>query len=620
MPITPRLSRLLLPVLAGAAALVAIAAPTASAESRLTVWLAPGSGVLSITGTEVNDYAAVSRQGASLVVNVKNGPAADFSANCTEGGAIGDWVVTCPAQGVNRITFDGKVLHDSFINNTDLPSEAHGGPGIDVLKGGSGPDALSGDADNDMLYGNGGDDTIDGGSGFDQLSGGDGTDIASWADATNSVAASLDGVANDGVAGENENVPADVEGLQGGAYDDKLSGSGAGNDTLRGGGGADDLEGWAGDDVLQGEEGDDTLHPNAGADVLDGGPGTDTLSYAGVGQSVYVYQDGAANDGMLGEHDNVDGIEHLTGSSYGDDLVGTPGDDVIKGNGGADKITPLFGDDVIHGGDGPDTIDGGPGMPDDCGNQGCTAFDTDTVDGGSGNDTVDYSSRSDNLTIAIDGSRKSGGFMENDTLTSIENANGGSGDDTLYGNAAANSLLGGPGTDGMVGGKGNDYLSGGPGNDFLEGDEGNDFVSGGEDADTLLAAGGNDALYGGSGTDLVTYYGASAGVVAAIGTGTSGPAGEQDTIGSDVENLEGSGYKDKLTGSSGANLLIGDGGNDTLVGNGGSDALQGGNGADTLNTNGDALKDNSSCGAGADTANADKVDVVAGDCETVHKG
>src|SRR5204862_5278229 len=135
-------------------------------------------------------------------------------------------------------------------------------------------------------------------------------------------------------------------------------------------------------------------------DLLDGGADTDSLSYGQVGQSVYVYQDGAANDGMLGEKDNVTSIENLTGSVYNDDLEGTQGDDIIHGGDGSDKIDPKFGDDTVYGGDGNDSIIGGPGMPDSCGNSGCTKFDTDAVWGGTGSDTIDYSSRDENLTIA----------------------------------------------------------------------------------------------------------------------------------------------------------------------------------------------------------------------------
>jgi Ca2+-binding RTX toxin-like protein len=190
--------------------------------------------VLSITGTDdQNDYAAVSRQGASLVINVKNWPAADFSNNCTEGGGLGDWAITCPAANAKSITFEGKGLHVSFHNDTERPSEAHGGAGIDWFQGGTGADAFYGDADVDNLKGNGGDDTLDGGAGTDTLSGGPGTDIASWADTQNSVFASLDGVANDGNSGENENIPADVEGIQGGPYDDKLTGTGRQRHPLR---------------------------------------------------------------------------------------------------------------------------------------------------------------------------------------------------------------------------------------------------------------------------------------------------------------------------------------------------------------------------------------------------
>ena len=79
----------------------------------------------------------------------------------------------------------------------------------------------------------------------------------------------------------------------------------------------------------------------------------------------------------------------------------------------------------------------------------------------------------------------------------------------------------------------------------------------------------------------MSYYGATSGVIARIGTGTSGSTGEADAIAADVENLEGSGYKDQLYGNGGPNKLIGDNGADKLVGNGGVDALLGGAGADT---------------------------------------
>jgi Ca2+-binding RTX toxin-like protein len=558
-----RLSRPFLTTLAAATAVMAVAASTASAETKLSIGINEQTGVLSISGTEVNDYAAVFKQpsattpgGYVLTIAVRNSPPPDGPDNCTWGGTFGKWLVTCPALNVNKITFDGKLGGDSFINNTGLPSEAHGGPGVEVFTGGTGADVFYGDDDNDILAGNVADDTLLGAGGVDQISGGPG---------------------------------------------------------------ADTLDGDFGDDVLSGEGGNDTLRPGPGADVLDGGADSDTLSWAGYPLSVYVYQDGGANDGALNEHDNVTSIENLTGSASTDDLEGTPGDDVIHGGGSFDKIDAKFGDDEVYGEDGSDNLIGGPGMPSDCNSNPCTKFDTDKFFGGQGSDTIDYSSRGENLTIALDGSTKSGGYMEKDSLTSIENANGGSGNDTIYGNAAPNSLTGGSGGDGIGGSKGNDYLSGGPGNDFLDGAADNDYVAGGEDNDMLIGLGGNDTLWGGSGRDLVSYWGALVGVVATIGTGTSGPTGETDTIKGDVEDLQGSIHADKLNGNGAGNHLTGLDGADTLVGNGGADTLAGDAGADTLNTNGDAVQDHSDCGANADVANADKLDSINVNCETVNK-
>ena len=56
-------------------------------------------------------------------------------------------------------------------------------------------------------------------------------------------------------------------------------------------------------------------------------------------------------------------------------------------------------------------------------------------------------------------------LFDNDARSYIENATGGSGDDTLIGNAVANVLNGGAGNDVLTGGGGNDVLIGGSGTD-----------------------------------------------------------------------------------------------------------------------------------------------------------
>lgn len=128
----------------------------------------------------------------------------------------------------------------------------------------------------------------------------------------------------------------------------------------------------------------------------------------------------------------------------------------------------------------------------------------------------------------------------------IENATGGSGNDTLTGNAAANVLDGGAGADKMAGGAGDDTY----------------FVGSTTDVVTELAGGGTDVMI-----SSVTR-----------------------TLGSNVENLvlggaaaingTGNAAANVITGNSANNVLNGAAGNDVLLGGGGVDSLTGGRGAD----------------------------------------
>ncbi len=67
--------------------------------------------------------------------------------------------------------------------------------------------------------------------------------------------------------------------------------------------------------------------------------------------------------------------------------------------------------------------------------------------------------------------------FNNDARSLIENAIGGTGNDSILGNAAANTLTGGSGNDTLRGGDGADSLAGGSGADALDGGAGFDFVS-----------------------------------------------------------------------------------------------------------------------------------------------
>jgi hypothetical protein len=149
-----------------------------------------------------------------------------------------------------------------------------GSDGPDVLNGTPGDDALYGGGGDDQLNGFAGDDDFDGGPGADVFAGGDGEDAVSYSGSTG-VSASVNGVADDGVPGERDNIAADVEDIFGSAGNDKLRGSAAAN-TLDGGPGDDIIDGGGGDDAVYGDEGDDIISARDGRiDRIECGPGRD---------------------------------------------------------------------------------------------------------------------------------------------------------------------------------------------------------------------------------------------------------------------------------------------------------------------------------------------------------
>jgi len=86
----------------------------------------------------------------------------------------------------------------------------------------------------------------------------------------------------------------------------------------------------------------------------------------------------------------------------------------------------------------------------------------------------------------------------------IENALGGSGDDTIIGNDVANILVGDAGNDALSGGGDNDIMAGAANNDILSGDAGNDTMLGGAGNDALAGGADDDVISGGTGVDVAT--------------------------------------------------------------------------------------------------------------------
>jgi hypothetical protein len=144
----------------------------------------------------------------------------------------------------------------------------------EVLPGTPVNDSMYGRGGNDFLLGNAGDDELDGGPGADALSGGPGRDSVSYEGAAVSV--TLDEVANDGAAGEGDNVLRDTEDVYGSENPDTITGNDLEN-TLDGNGGNDQIVGGPGADGLFGGEGNDNIVARDGSpDRVECGPGVDT--------------------------------------------------------------------------------------------------------------------------------------------------------------------------------------------------------------------------------------------------------------------------------------------------------------------------------------------------------
>jgi Ca2+-binding RTX toxin-like protein len=202
-------------------------------------------------------------------------------------------------------------------------------------------------------------------------------------------------------------------------------------------------------------------------------------------------------------------------------IVGTDGDDNLRGTNGRDVIWAGLGDDQVHSGLGNDLVCGGPGA--------------DILHGGRGNDTVD----------------------------------GGAGDrDQAIGDLGDDRVLGGPGDfDEVAGSLGIDVLSGGTGSfDLVHGDYGYDRMDGG-------AGGGDIASFA---TDVAAAGGG--GVRVSLRDHRARGDGHDRLF--RFEGIEGSAFKDVLIGSKGDNVIDGGAGDDTIIGGGGRDVLVGGEGRD----------------------------------------
>ncbi|MBT9444301.1 MAG: M10 family metallopeptidase C-terminal domain-containing protein [Hyphomonadaceae bacterium] len=207
---------------------------------------------------------------------------------------------------------------------------------------------------------------------------------------------------------------------------------------------------------------------------------------------------------------------------------------------------------------------------------------------GGGNDTLDLSGyaqnadidlRAESFTSAGPGNSGAAGLYNISIARGvvIENGVGGSGNDTLTGNGAANRLTGNAGNDVLEGAAGADTLVGGLGSDSYGVDSLADVV-------TELASEGFDAVY----TSIDYTLGANLEQLNLTGAAVNGFGNSlaNAMFGNELDNL--------LSGGAGDDVLTGNGGNDILQGAAGNDIMFGGLGSDSYgaDSSGDAIGEN----------------------------
>jgi Ca2+-binding RTX toxin-like protein len=397
-----------------------------------------GQGTHTTAATTVNLVAHLAN---SLVI--KGPPAGNYIAF----GATGITLNNALATPTKDITATNISAYDVYL-----------GAGNDKFTAG-GNTAVPGVFPNPVsIYGGPGNDTLVEGTvptPAETFSGGPGVDTVDYSARTAPVSAAIDplGVitsgdtptmAGDPTQGATEgDIILDADVIKGGTAADQLMGGIAGTVTLNGG---------AGDDLFA--EGDDTY--KGGTDIIQGGGGTDTVDYSLRTRSLTIVMDGVTASG-----------DPHGGTGTGEkDIIGTDVANVKWGGTAGTSISSVTGNalnNVFTPGPGTSTISGLAG--DDTLIEGADANNTgnDTFHGGTGNDTVDYTARTHALSVTMDDTTHSGDTAhgEADVIdVDVENLYGGTGDDTLVGNALDNDIEGGDGDDILAGGAGNDTLVG----------------------------------------------------------------------------------------------------------------------------------------------------------------
>ena len=609
----------------------------------------------------------------------------DGNNNTLNGGAGADTLDGGDGDG-DFVSFQGSSagitvdVSANTVNGGDATGDIISG--FEGVIGSNSADQFFGSDGNDLLFGMAGNDSFSVGLGVDTIDGGAGSDTLDLSDASAALSIAVFFTNGNGqffVSDDSgNNIEDDIVNIEniilsdfndlvfgnslanqfyGGAGDDTIASQG-GNDLLVGGIGNDSLFAGSGNNTIFGGVGDDEIRVEAGISTIDGGDGVDKLVY-----NIFSAIEVDLLSGVVSDGGQLSGIEHVTGGTQGDILLGSVANNELNGNSGDDALNGRGGDDILFGGSGDDTLIGGLGNDTLAGGGGSDTFDggagddtllggsgSDIIDGGVGNDTLSYDSASSSSSVTVNLSTGVANVTVLsqslvDTISNIENLIGSFGDDTLIGNNLDNTIDGGRGffsDDTLDGGDGIDtlsYLSSSGGvfinlgqtaaqntfsagmdtisnfenlvgsnfNDFLGGSSpGTNTIQGMGGNDTFFMSGGNDILDGGEGIDTFGSIFSNRAVTADLAAGTVTtrlPTSTTDIINSaqliSIENVFGGKLADTISGDAAENSLSGGDGDDTLDGGAGNDTLDGGADNDILF--GGAGDDSFIGGAGNDT-------------------
>ena len=240
-------------------------------------------------------------------------------------------------------------------------------------------------------------------------------------------------------------------------------------------------------------------------------------------------------------------FENASGGSGNDILTGNRLPNRLTGNAGSDQLNGAAGNDVLVGGEGDDLYVFDVAL--------MSEVDTVIETANAGIDTLDFSA----LTTAVNlnlGTTTIQDVHTRRTLKlnsggTVENATGGSGDDSLTGNFLPNLLSGNDGDDILVGNAGNDRLLGHAGRNILIGGSGVDLLDGGSNDDILIAGFTLSDASTNELNDLRTEWSSAADYPTRVANLRAGVGTSSASLKATVNVFDDGGEVDSLTGNSG---------------------------------------------------------------------